>query len=206
MKGTNLSYKDIKNKFTITALSTPTGNEEDCVDISTKTSWDDSKAIYLCMRSDGTSNLATIDPSKYSNKTYVSNEPYYFKGLDPNNYVKLPYRDSFGESEGTFRIIYIDRNDDIIIKSKYRYKIFSVESKSVSPVGFICMTDSGVENQKFAEPKYLYVHCSSWLGTVDDYTNDKKYRSNIYINRLTNVKIISGTGAEDNPFILENKS
>ena len=48
LKGTNLSDKDIKNKYTITALSTPTGNEEDCVDISTKTSWDASKAIYIC--------------------------------------------------------------------------------------------------------------------------------------------------------------
>ena len=48
LKGTNLSDKDIKKQYTITALSTPTGNKKDCVDINTKTSWDESKAIYIC--------------------------------------------------------------------------------------------------------------------------------------------------------------
>lgn len=209
LKGTKLDEKNIENEYVITALSTESSTSTECTNIDSKASWDNDKVIYICTNLNNKgevtgSNLATIDPSKYSNKTYVSNEPYYFKGMDPNNYVKLNFRrfSKGPENEvGTFRIIYIDRNDDIIIKSQADSYFFSVMSKRVSPVGFICMTDSGVENQKFVDSNYIHVHCSSWLGKDHEYINDK-----IYINRLTNVKIISGTGAKDNPFILENKS
>ena len=213
ISNTKLDDSDLENQYVVTFLG-GSGSSENCEQITTTTSWSNNQPIYLCMRSDGTSNLATIDPSKYSNKTYVSNEPYYFKGRDPNNYVQLTYTGNSGTVyERTFRIIYIDRNDDIIIQSAESYYIFSVKSKRVSPVGFICMTDSGVDNQKFYNistkdsaynSRFSYsekLYCSSWLGS---YTGDSL--SNIYINRLTNVKIISGTGAEDNPFILENKS
>ena len=82
LKGTNLSEKDIKNQYTITALSTPTGNEEDCVDISTKTSWADSKAIYIC-----TYNKAS-DGKDSSNIIGDTNE-YIAKGANPNNWIKF---------------------------------------------------------------------------------------------------------------------
>ncbi len=90
LKGTNLSDKDIKNKYTITALSTPTGNKKDCVDINTKTSWDESKAIYICTynkANDGQdgSTITGGDTTIINNLITINSNQYIAKGANPNN-------------------------------------------------------------------------------------------------------------------------
>ena len=119
LKGTNLSDKDIKNKYTITALSTPTGNEKDCVDISTKTSWDDSKAIYICTynkANDGNDGSTIIggDTTIINNLITINSNQYIAKGANPNNWVNfdsLSKRISYTETTDIkFRILSIDKN------------------------------------------------------------------------------------------------
>ena len=176
-----------------------------------KGSWqinNDSAPIYICTKSDGSgSNLATIDPTKYSNKTYVSNEPYYFRGMDPDNFIKI--------SGGIYRIYYIDRDDSIIFTNngsrntysnknlplydgvkllgesdKYDfYKTIASESLTQIPT----KTDGyGSEAQnKVSIEWYRY----SWLN-VDG----------VYLFKISDAKITGGTGSKDNPFEITKKS
>ena len=58
---------------------------------------------------------------------------------------------------------------------------------------FTCATDSNSREDS----------CVSWL---TNYCKNSVSGYMQFLYRLTNVKIKSGTGAEDNPFILENKS
>ena len=131
LKGTNLSEKDIKNKYTITALSTPTGNEEDCVDISTKTSWDESKAIYICTYNkandgkDGQDGSTIIggDTTIINNLITINSNQYIAKGANPNNWVNfdsLSKRISYTETTDIkFRILSIDKNKiNLIVADK----------------------------------------------------------------------------------------
>ena len=144
LKGTNLSEKDIKNQYTITALSTPTGNKEDCVDISTKTSWADSKAIYIC-----TYNKAN-DGNDSSNIIGDINE-YIAKGANPNNWIKFDElycriargssredkcgyegepTDYRGQKESYFRILNIRNNEIEIIFTDTNYISPTVKKSS----------------------------------------------------------------------------
>lgn len=214
ISNTKLDDSDLENQYVVTFLG-GSGSSENCEQITTTTSWSNNQPIYLCMRSDGTSNLATIDPSKYSNRTYVSNEPYYFKGMDPNNYVTLNLKrtDKNETKQGIYRIIYIDRNDDILVNYYDRtYNVIDIASSQLNGdySKLICMTDSGMDNQKILDieatnyssysRKSLY--CNSWLGFwASNYSNNTSIRG---ITRLSNVKIESGTGSYDNPFILKN--
>ena len=85
----NINLND-KTDYVIALLGSEDSNSK-CTGVYTATEWDlgSGKTIYICTDSKGNSNLATIDPTKYGNKTYVSNEPYYFKGTYPNNYAKF---------------------------------------------------------------------------------------------------------------------
>lgn len=107
LDGTKLEEDDLKNQYVVTFLG-GTGSSENCEQITSTTSWSNNKPIYLCMNSTtGSSNLATIDPTKYGNKTYVSNEPYYFKGTYPNNYAYF--------NGNRMRIISVDVDDTLTV-------------------------------------------------------------------------------------------
>ena len=124
LEGTKLTNNDIKNQYVVTFLG-GTGSTENCEQITSTNSWSNNQPIYLCMNSDGSgSNLATIDPTKYGNKTIVSNETYYFKGRYPDNYVDISNSDFDGKDElknaelVEFRILSIGNDDSISLFAK----------------------------------------------------------------------------------------
>ena len=112
LKGTNLSDKDIKNKYTITALSTPTGNKKDCVDINTKTSWDESKAIYICTYSKSDDGSGGNENTVVEKLISINSNQYTAKGANPNNWIKFEQLSinvsRFSDNNILFRIISID--------------------------------------------------------------------------------------------------
>lgn len=130
LKGTKLDNSKIKNEYVITALSTESGNSTECTNIDSKASWDNDKVIYICTNLNSKrevtgSNLATIDPTKYNNRTKVSSEPYYFKGYTARNYVK--YNDTL------FRIYYVDTDDTLVLYNQNSFgDTFKNETKSIT--------------------------------------------------------------------------
>ena len=227
LKGTKLDEKNIENEYVITALSTESNSSTECTNIDSKASWDNDKVIYICtnLNSKGEvtgSNLATIDPTKYGNKTNVSNEPYYFKGMEPHNYVK-----------GGARILYVDSDDTIILVGTKNIKIESSNDSSKTLSG-TWLPDNEIYNT-FDETSSVNIeygygfdasgtatvgavgeHQESYLGTKNSCLTthgryDNEYCNNNarfdyyrYYTRLDNkCKIVSGTGASDNPYVID---
>lgn len=218
LEGTKLNNEDIKNQYVITFLGkTGESGSDNCEQITSTTSWGNDKEIYLCMNSDGSSNLATIDPTKYSNKTNVTNEPYYFEGFYPHNYVKYNdanklqcnlyrrYNDHLTKNLtlSDFRILYVDRDDTITLVAKdndnsnssYYYTKCSFEDKDIDfGVGTSEVTNT-ISNYNSTE----LASKESWLGSLDE----QIYYYKVKLRLSDNCKIKSGTGASDNPFQID---
>ncbi len=156
LKGTNLSDKDIKNKYTITALSTPTGNEEDCVDINTKTSWDESKEIYICTYNkandgkdgkDGSDGKDGKDGSN-GNTTIINNlitinsNEYFAKGANPNNWVKFDdlYCKIAKGADSQHKCGYYGRETDYRGQEKSYFRILKIKNNLIEMI-FMNTTD-----------------------------------------------------------------
>lgn len=112
LEGTELTEEDIKDQYVVTFLG-GTGSSENCEQITSTNSWSNNQPIYLCLNSNGSSNLATIDPTKYGNRTTASQEPYYFVGAGINNYVKY--------NDNTYQIYYIDTDDTLVLYSESNF-------------------------------------------------------------------------------------
>lgn len=113
LDNTELTESDIENQYVITFLgSTNSNNSDNCEQITSTTSWGNDKEIYLCLNSDGTSNISIINPESLSNMNKVSREKYYFKGAEggSSNYVK--YKDK------TYQIYYVDTDDTLVLYSQ----------------------------------------------------------------------------------------
>ena len=106
---TDLDIDDVSDEYVIATL----GNYKvgaDCINI-TEGSWNLSKdsPLYICTDSStGNSNLTIINPSSGTNADKAMQEPYVFRGIDPNNYVMY-------NSNGPYRIYYIDTDDSIVL-------------------------------------------------------------------------------------------
>ena len=85
---TDLDLDDVSDEYVVAALGTKTSGGT-CVPI-TEGSWNLSKdsPLYICTDSAGNSNLQIINPSSGSNANKTMQEPFVFRGADPNNYVK----------------------------------------------------------------------------------------------------------------------
>ena len=188
LDGTKLKDDDLKNQYVVTFLG-GTGSSENCEQITSTTSWSNNKPIYLCMNSTtGSSNLATIDPTKYGNKTYVSNEPYYFKGLNPNNWVEIEGLSCSSNNNRLTAINYIDY-----------YSTWDANAKEYN-------TYYNREYTRFCWWSWLYTTCSdSYPYRFNNKINDNRGNSSPYpFYRLPKeCKIKSGTGAIDNKFKVE---
>lgn len=213
LDGTKLKDDDLKNQYVVTFLG-GTGSSENCEQITSTTSWSNNKPIYLCMNSTtGSSNLATIDPTKYGNKTYVSNEPYYFKGLDPNNWIKVRYiankenNNSYVEKYG--RIYYIDRDDSIIITGSdipVRYRVTGTRGNgrailsSIEGFSYYIFDNEDISNSK----KSICFNTSDKVfNEIDNICNYSWYQSTgLWRSNTGSVKITGGTGASNNPFTI----
>ena len=112
LDNTDLTLDNIKGEYVIKALSGE-GKDTSCDEIKTVTSWDKSNPLYICthLNSDGStsSNISIIDPDKTSNMNKASREPYYFRGGNPNNYIKLK------GSDNLYRILSIDIDDSLYL-------------------------------------------------------------------------------------------
>lgn len=219
LDGTKLNNEDIKNQYVITFLGkTGESGTDNCEQITSTTSWGNDKEIYLCMNSDGSSNLATIDPTKYSNKTNVANEPYYFTGFYPHNYVKYNdanklqcnlyrrYNNHFIKNLtlGDFKILYVDRDDTITLVAKDNdnsnssyYIKCSFEDKDIDfgvRQGDVINTITNYNSTELASKE-------SWLGYLGGET--PRFNYNIKLRLPNSCKIKSGTGASDNPFQID---
>ena len=225
---TDLKFSDLKDEYVVTFLG-GSGSSENCEQITSSASWANDKPLYLCMKSDGSSNLATIDPTKYGNLTSVTTEPYYVKGEYPDNYVKL----ISGGAEITHARIYkIDRDDSISIFSqnglpneiknttyvKYDYK----ENKWQEVVGkshqcktsTICLEVSSVTadvykwNVRFIDGTEKVIGGTSSISIPGTYMYGSTYSAtyDTYIYTLQPCwKITGGTGSSLHQFELTNK-
>lgn len=207
---TDLTINDLKDEYVVTFLG-GSGGTENCEQITSSASWANDKPIYLCMNSNGSSNLAFIDPTKYGNLTTVSKEPYIFKGNNPDNYVLLPGKTI---SDTRIRIYKIDRDDSIWIY--YGYSDFN--SIELNEINF----------KKIGSQFYYYGHSSSGnyaymlrdayckaMETCVSYEGGTTYKttsvgfSATYIDVFQKLyvlqpcwKISGGTGSFESPFTL----
>ena len=124
LKGTNLSDKDIKNKYTITALSTSTGNKKDCIDINTKTSWDDSTAIYICTYSKSDDGSGGNENTVVEKLISINSNQYTAKGANPNNWI------IFNELSKKIRSDYDEEYN-------FKFRIVSIDNGNVSLIPFM---------------------------------------------------------------------
>lgn len=212
LDGTKLEEDDLKNQYVVTFLG-GTGSSENCEQITSTTSWSNNKPIYLCMNStNGSSNLATIDPTKYGNKTYVSNEPYYFKGLDPNNWVEIEGLSC--SSNNNSRIVYVDIDNSIVIvvQDTRGCNLNNNRLTAINYIDYYSTWDTNAkeyhtyyngEYTKFCWWSWLYTTCyDSYPYRFNNKINDNRGSSSPYpFYRLPKeCKIKSGTGAIDNKF------
>ena len=218
----NIKLND-KTDYVIALL----GNEEEldkCTGVYTATQWDfgSGKTIYICTDKKGNSNLATIDPTKYSNKTYASNEPYYFRGIVQNNYVI--FKNSGIECNETkldnyessisyyFRIYYIDRNDDIIVvsknnlfskcKDKNNNYLFN-EQVDLEDVANAVSAESVVKN---GERFITWLGWYSYLTFLEADSNRGTLEYKRYMRLPSTCKIVGGSGAIDKPFEIDGQN
>lgn len=209
----NINLND-KTDYVIALLGSEDSNSK-CTGVYTATEWDlgSGKTIYICTDSKGNSNLATIDPTKYGNKTYVSNEPYYFKGLDPNNWVEIEGQVDNRNRARDFRIVYVDRDDTIIVVAKDRNGIHingtTLPEISVDYYSTIDGEQHYEYFRKSGDIFYEYI-LESWLfkkAGSDSMTykfSGSGVSSDYPFYRLPKeCKIKSGTGARDNKFIVK---
>lgn len=189
LKGTKLDNSKIKNEYVITALSTESGNSTECTNIDSKASWDNDKVIYICtnLNSKGEvtgSNLATIDPTKYNNRTKVSSEPYYFKGYTARNYVK--YNDTL------FRIYFVDTDDTLVLYNQNSFgDTFKNETKSI--------TSYNAANSVTFYKKYYPVYCQDNLDEKRIARNGKISSSTVFEGEtdITSVDVINTSYCTD---------
>ena len=124
LDNTDLTLDNIKGEYVIKALSGE-GKDTSCDEIKTVTSWDKSNPLYICthLNNDGStsSNISIIDPDKTSNMNKASREPYYFKGIDPKNFVK------YGEKR--YRILYINNDDSLVLFDSNLYNNYDFSSR-----------------------------------------------------------------------------
>lgn len=209
LDGTKLDDKSIENQYVVTFLG-GTGSSDNCEKITSTTSWSNNQAVYLCMNGSGGSNLATIDPTKYGNRTYVSNEPYYFKGLAPNNWVNLPenvkhYEDGIKSNLPAARIVYVDSDDSIIIvlkeydtrTTKYTYFLNNNNLPSANANRYATISEDisliNSLDSTYVSPDYFsnYILCSWYFC----YTNRYSYRYDTFSN--TSVDSVSSANKNE---------
>lgn len=126
LDNTELTESDIENQYVITFLGS-TNSNDNCEQITSTTSWGNDKEIYLCLNSDGSSNLSIIHPSDLSNLNKVRRERYYFKGTKDGirNYVK------YGEK--IYQIYYVDTDDTLVLYSTNSFgNIFNGKTLPIS--------------------------------------------------------------------------
>ena len=206
LKGTKLTENDIKNQYVVTFLG-GTGSAENCEQITSVNSWSNNQPIYLCMNSDGSgSNLAIIDPSTSSNMIKASKEPFYFKGMNPNNYIKVKKSD---ESEVDARILFVDRDDSIVVKTSEDLKNGTLWYDNIYD-GTPCVSQvicsiaagsiyKGDSNNICGNAGETSRCIGSWLNNVQVGRKSKNFK------RIENVKITGGTGSCDKPFTVDYK-
>ncbi len=153
LKGTNLSEKDIKNKYTITALSTPTGNKKDCIDINTKTSWDDSKAIYICTYSKSDDGSGSNENTVVEKLISINSNQYTAKGANPNNWI------IFNELSKKIRSDYDEEYN-------FKFRIVSIDNGNVSLIPFM-------------ESNYYIKNGKGYCNTISNTANDQRALSDL---------------------------
>lgn len=106
LKGTTLEDKDIENEYVVSAFTSKSA-KENCVDITTSTSWNLSKEnpFYICSNESGTSNSiiigGTTNNADRVQKT-TTNVPA------DRSYVTY-------KGNGPYRILYVETDDSLVI-------------------------------------------------------------------------------------------
>lgn len=237
---TDLTINDLEDEYVVTFLG-GSGGTENCEQITSSASWANDKPIYLCMKSDGSSNLAIINPNEMSNLNKINIEAYYFKGAYPHNYARYKK----GSNYYDMRILSVDTDDSIIvvkndfcrtgsISTGYTYtckfsdifaanEVFNLNSDSGScekEINNVCSGTQDSYAMRCHSSNYKYqggyfmtddlyiktVMCPSDNGIYYNYRRPSWLNEyELYLHLKPCIKITGGTGAEDNPYILEKK-
>ena len=107
LNGTDLKRNNIKDEYVYTSLSNSSSTSDDCIDLKTVTSWNESSSIpiYVCTKKDGSVNIQGSG-LQANNISAVSREIYYPTDRW-NTYVKY--------GENIYRLLYIDTDDSIVL-------------------------------------------------------------------------------------------
>ncbi len=226
----NINLND-KTDYVIALLGSEDSNSK-CTGVYTATEWDlgSGKTIYICTDSKGNSNLATIDPTKYDNITYVSNKPYYFKGIAPQNWINvsrvLEYYSARLKKWNSYnylgRIVAIDSDNSIIIvidespydmlnRNKFYYKANNELLTSIVDIDYYATIDTSYINEFNINDRSTLRHYSWFF--IDRTSDDFKYcfgfnrdcetGKKITFKLPNTCKIDGGTGANWNPYTVK---
>ena len=96
---------DVQDDYVVAMLS----NESDCSDITTVNNWDLSNGpLYICSKSNGSQNLFAVGGDA-ENLSQATREPYYFRGGNAKNFVKLDGDDTL------YKILSVETDDSLIL-------------------------------------------------------------------------------------------
>lgn len=125
LENTDLDKDDIEDEYVVTALSSSSGSNSNCVDIRTSTSWYEgsSAPIYICTKSDGSTNIQMIDINEVGNINVVNREMYTFRGSNANNYIKY--------GSNTYRIMHVDIDNTLILYNGSSFESVFSESDTL---------------------------------------------------------------------------
>lgn len=109
LENTDIKDSDIKDEYVVALLGTEDPEDNECISTTIQKSWTvNNKPIYICTKSDGSSNLISVG-NVGNNLSKANQEKFYFKGNVDNNYVKIDGKDSL------YRILYIDTDDSMVL-------------------------------------------------------------------------------------------
>lgn len=127
LENTDIKESDIKDEYVVALLGSEDPNDNECISTTIQKSWTvNNKPIYICTKSDGSSNLISVG-SVGNNLSKANQEKFYFKGNVDNNYVKLD------GGTVTYRILYIDTDDSMVLFSS-NGAFSGISSNQVMPV------------------------------------------------------------------------
>lgn len=233
LKGTNLTESDIRNQYVITFLGS-TGSSDNCEQITSATSWSNNQPVYLCLNSSENSNKETTLFNENSNKLKsILNDIYYFKGQNPDNYIKFDSNMFDCNFDVKYiRIISINKDDSL--------EITFVTGKQISYRGdesnLVCKTkDSSISTSVITREDILntsdikfqfaadggfstqYPNDTTWLAQLKSIGEGGRYHEEIYYYIESNwsarhyskmtlpntCKLDSGIGTMDDMYILK---
>ena len=113
LNGTDLKRNNIKDEYVYTSLSNSSSTSDDCIDLKTVTSWNESSSIpiYVCSKRNG-DIIIQGSSSQTINKDAVEKQISYYYDKE-SNYIY------YNDINNLFHLFAIDTDDGLILYNSY---------------------------------------------------------------------------------------